>query len=1150
MAFPSWVDVTESSETGYTTTHVYDLPATVAANDRLWLVAAGGHESFAPTGGTLAGWDEALDVTLNPFYRWRIYTRVADGTEDGTTVSFTTSSGVRSSAQVVRVSGAHIGGDGTGWELVASTVAYGTAPNPPALTAPWGSADNLWLALLTCGSNGTTVTGNPTNYTAGADGDAAAQYVVGSAYRAIATDTQDPAAFTIGTAENWCAATLIIRPNTGVEATPARAVARADAVSAPFASVPVAATPERAVARARPSSVVGYPYTPPGLQFPAATLGVRVEVAWGADLTAPNTWQWTDLTDRLVGEPSELVIQLTAGRAPESADTQPTTVGLTLDNSDGALTPGNPASPWWPNVERGAPLRVWVEGATPALYIPGQTNAYAYTPDHPDLAVTDLDVRVLVDPERWAAAARYTSTSLQNLTDLQRLVSRDDGGRIGGTARGWMLSTSDIGRPLAQWSNGTTHLDYEGAPTVASLRPSWLGMTITPDDGAGGHTTVLWRWDEGGTPPADIAEWELVDAWAGTGATTLATAGGNPVCLGYRGPDAAPSFRGRILRAEIRSGVNGPIVADPDFTVASVGAPVVLDSTGKPWALAGAAEITRHRVRFTGQIAELAIEWPYADHAAGIGIDDPDGRHPTECRAVITAAGPLRRLTQGEPSLRSALYRAVTSATALDNVTAYWPMEDGAQAAHFASGLTGGPAMTYTGFRPATKTDLVSSAPLPTTAKTGDPVTWSAPVAGGTTTRWAVEWFAHIDDLETSPAVTELMRVDATGGVTHLRAEISTGDLILQAWNGATLLGTLNLGGGANYVDTWLLLRIEARQNGANIDWTFGYVDLGTGGGATASGTLGARTLGPVTGVSGATVGPPGSGYTLGHLIVHDGTLATGWLAGADTAWVGESAAHRFWRLCAEEGIPVEIIGDPTAYTTLRGDLTRSQAMGPQRLKPLTDLLRECVVCDMGALIERRGAPGLIYRTRGAIENQDPILPLNAADNEIAGKLAPILDDGRLRNDITVTSAGGASARAVDQGSVDRHGRYDDSVEIVGVGGLAVQSDILTAQPGLADAVDQQNEQQAEWRLQLATATAVRYPNLTVDLGIAPHLIDTWLATHVGDRVTVTGLPVQQAGDQVELLVDQIGERLTPTGWIVQLACSPGDGWLTGELEP
>jgi hypothetical protein len=287
-----------------------------------------------------------------------------------------------------------------------------------------------------------------------------------------------------------------------------------------------------------------------------------------------------------------------------------------------------------------------------------------------------------------------------------------------------------------------------------------------------------------------------------------------------------------------------------------------------------------------------------------------------------------------------------------------------------------------------------------------------------------------------------------------------------------------------------------------------------------------------------------------GHIIVTDGTLTSGWQLGADVAWAGESAAHRIHRLCSEQGIPIEIIGDrsPHLLASLFGDLGASQAMGPQLRKTFPELLAECAAVDMGILSERSAVPGLVYRCRRTLEDQDPRLALTASSNEITNPLAPTLDDQRLRNDVTVTSAGGSSAQAVDAASIAEEGLYDVDVEIAGVGGLSIPAAILADVDGLAEAIDDQNILQAGWRLALGTEQGLRYPAITVDLSIAPHLIDAWLAVQLGDRITLGGLPVQHPISLVELLVEQVVEMMTPTSWRLELTCSPGDVWLTGSL--
>lgn len=77
--------------------------------------------------------------------------------------------------------------------------------------------------------------------------------------------------------------------------------------------------------------------------------GIRVDVAF-AGPTA-----WVDLTSRVQLTSG---ITITRGRQSEVADIQPGTLALTIDNSDGALTPGRTSSPYYPYVRRGTPIRV------------------------------------------------------------------------------------------------------------------------------------------------------------------------------------------------------------------------------------------------------------------------------------------------------------------------------------------------------------------------------------------------------------------------------------------------------------------------------------------------------------------------------------------------------------------------------------------------------------------------------------------------------------------------------------------------------------------------------------------------------------------------------------------------------------------------
>lgn len=214
---PAFVSVTEDGETSNTTTHTYSLPATVAAGDRLLLVAAAGHESLAAT-SDLDGWTLVAAGNLyTPWHAFLVYEiEVVDSTLatalSGSTVEFTTAFAVKSSSQVLRTSGARSGGSGTAWAVAVDTATtFSASPNPPSLTAPWGADAHRWYAFAIFGTGGDDVTVYPAGYTSIADTGGATNIQIGSAHLTTSAATQDPGAFTLAGDENWRCLTFVYR---------------------------------------------------------------------------------------------------------------------------------------------------------------------------------------------------------------------------------------------------------------------------------------------------------------------------------------------------------------------------------------------------------------------------------------------------------------------------------------------------------------------------------------------------------------------------------------------------------------------------------------------------------------------------------------------------------------------------------------------------------------------------------------------------------------------------------------------------------------------------------------------------------------------------------------------------------------------------
>lgn len=88
--------------------------------------------------------------------------------------------------------------------------------------------------------------------------------------------------------------------------------------------------------------------------------GLHAEMALGyqpGDVTAMPVW--TDVTTRLIGASGDSTLSSTRGRQYESEGPEAGDLTIQLNNADGALTPGNTASPYYPNILLGTPVRVW-----------------------------------------------------------------------------------------------------------------------------------------------------------------------------------------------------------------------------------------------------------------------------------------------------------------------------------------------------------------------------------------------------------------------------------------------------------------------------------------------------------------------------------------------------------------------------------------------------------------------------------------------------------------------------------------------------------------------------------------------------------------------------------------------------------------------
>lgn len=169
----------------------------------------------ADTTVTFPGWTALSSDTSSPG-RSAIYGKIASGSE-GSSVAVTTSTSQAGAFEVIRISN-NKGGlvAGTDYSVAVAAAATTANPNPPSVTAGWGSEDNLFIAGCMVRGDNDAVTGFPTSYeqgthkvtTNGGGGGA----TVGVAVRQLTSATDDPDAFTLSASEYGRAYTIVIRP--------------------------------------------------------------------------------------------------------------------------------------------------------------------------------------------------------------------------------------------------------------------------------------------------------------------------------------------------------------------------------------------------------------------------------------------------------------------------------------------------------------------------------------------------------------------------------------------------------------------------------------------------------------------------------------------------------------------------------------------------------------------------------------------------------------------------------------------------------------------------------------------------------------------------------------------------------------------------
>lgn len=233
----------------------------------------------------------------------------------------------------------------------------------------------------------------------------------------------------------------------------------------------------------------------------------------------------------------------------------------------------------------------------PGLRLPGGAGNYASTPHNAAIALTgDLDVRALLSLEDWTPAAQIGIAGKWTLTGNQRswLFALGTGGNlqfytsIDGTAS--VLASSSVAVPVTSG-------------------PLLVRATLDVNNGAAGRTITFYT----ATATADgiyTGPWTIL----GTPqiiatAITLFNATLAPLEIGSWNTGAANNMAGIYHEFQLRNGIAGTVVTDPNFAAQPTDTTSFADLSGRTWTRFGTSRI----------INETSIGQPGASPGGGGG---------------------------------------------------------------------------------------------------------------------------------------------------------------------------------------------------------------------------------------------------------------------------------------------------------------------------------------------------------------------------------------------------------------------------------------------------------------------------------------------------------------------------------------------------
>lgn len=814
--------------------------------------------------------------------------------------------------------------------------------------------------------------------------------------------------------------------------------------------------------------------------------------------------KWQDITPYVYQRDP---ISITYGKANEGNTPDPATLTMTVNNRDGRFSPRNAAGAWYGKIGRGTPVRVQVKGTHTGMLCTGVTGSSASTPSVAALNPTDLQL--------------YAEFALDSFAHTAVIMAKGTRGSTLGYAL-LVGFTNGLPHITLRWSVAGTDVQAIDAacPGLAIGGRLAIIAILDTNNGAGGHSYTFY------SAPTTAGPYTIFATGTLPGTTSIHS-NTEPLIIGESTGDT-DYFTGTIYSATTLATLGGAAASSPQFAAQSAGTTSFVDSLSRTWTLGAHASIAAlYQSRATCEISSLPQSW------------DITGK---DVYVPITAAGVLRRLSQGQPAAVTGLEQEVLSL----KPTRYFPCTVGHLGGYKKPNyLTPTDQLYKNGainvqYGAGDLGPTIAKGMLLITTLSGSTIGQlnALPQIGLNATAVATEFMWRSDDLGlfeidlqdygvsgTNHFVTiyrVILRNDGTNQDIRVFRDVFAG---LDSPPVETLLGSATGVGALGDVDPHYL-RVLAIENAGDTDvliYIDGQLVLTVVNSSALVNGLGAVGFGYQPGASATGVAPVAiGGFTVWSST--DPIPPVALMSQAAFGFTGETAGDRIERLTQQNLIPFRAQTDPVNTITLGAQSSTAS---------LLSALNEAAGTDAGYLTESRDQIGTTYLGRASLYNQTADLTIDYTAHILGAVPDVIEDDQNLGNDVTASSPTGGSAEAILT-----TGRLSVNPPPNGVNTIKASVSVNPASDALLP-------DQASWQLGLRTVDEARIPNLTFNMATPaiannPTLIQQIMDLDVGSQVELINMPAFLGADDPELIILGYTEDLGPYGlWTIVANTTP-----------